>query len=76
MTWAKGKADKVLEIPKGLEEAHAQKGMTIALQSMNPAVLKAIARKNIDGGKLDEFIKMYEGENIASYIELIWGLPD
>lgn len=50
--------------------------MTIALQSMNPNVLKAIARKNIDGGKLDEFIEMYEGENIASYIELIWGLPE
>lgn len=76
VTWAKGKADKVLEIAKIFEKAKVQKGMTIALQSMNPNVLKAIARKNIDGGKLDEFIEMYEGENIASYIELIWGLPE
>ena len=50
--------------------------MTIALQSMNPKVLEAIKRKNIDGGKLKEFIQMYEKENISSYVELIWGLPE
>ena len=76
VTWAKGKADKVLDIAKIFEDAAAQKGMTIALQSMNEGVLKAIKRKNIDGGKLREFIDMYEGENIASYVELIWGLPE
>ena len=76
VTWAKGKADKVLDIAKIFENASAQKGMTIALQSMNDGVLKAIKRKNIDGGKLKEFIEMYEGENIASYVELIWGLPE
>ena len=72
----KGKADKVLDIAKIFEEVGAQKGMTIALQSMDPVVLKAIMRKNVDGGKLKEFIDMYEGENIASYVELIWGLPE
>ena len=76
VTWAKGKADKVLNIAKVFEQAGAQKGMTIALQSMNSDVLKAIKRKNIDGGKLQEFIEMYETENIASYVELIWGLPE
>ena len=76
VTWVKGRADKVLEIAKVLEEAGAQKGMTIALQSMKPEVLKAIKRKNVDGGKLKEFVEMYESENIASYVELIWGLPE
>ena len=76
VTWAKGRADKVLEIAKILEEAKAQKGMTIALQSMNKTVLKAIKRKNVDGGKLREFVEMYEGANISSYVELIWGLPE
>jgi putative methyltransferase len=76
VTWVKGKADRVLEIAKILEEAKAQKGMTIALQSMSPKVLKAIKRKNVDGGKLREFVEMYEGENISSYVELIWGLPE
>jgi len=50
--------------------------MTIALQSFNPDVLKAVKRKNVHSGKLKEFIDMYEKENIASYVELIWGLPE
>jgi len=76
VTWAKGRADKVLDIAKIFEAAGVQRGMTIALQSMNPDVLKAIKRKNIDDGKLGKFISMYEGANIASYVELIWGLPE
>jgi len=76
VTWAKGQADKVLQIAKLFEEAGIQKGMTIALQSMNKKVLTAIKRKNIDGGKLREFIQTYEKENISSYVELIWGLPE
>jgi len=76
VTWAKDKGDKVLQIAKILEEADAQKAVTIALQSMSPKVLKAIKRKNIDGGKLVEFIELYKKNDIASYIELIWGLPE
>ena len=76
VTWMKGKADRVLNIAKVFEEAQVQKGMTIALQSMNDKVLKAIKRRNVDGGKLQEFIELYEGENIGSYVELIWGLPE
>jgi len=76
VTWAKGQADKVLQIAKLFEEAGVQKGMTIALQSMNKKVLTAIQRKNVDGGKLREFIQTYEKENISSYVELIWGLPE
>ena len=76
VTWVKGKADKVLDIAKILEEAQVQKGMTIALQSMNQKVLDAILRKNVDGGKLKEFVEVYEGNNISSYVELIWGLPE
>ena len=65
-----------MNIAKVFEEAQAQKGMTIALQSMNENVLKAIKRKNIDGGKLKDFIDLYESQNIGSYVELIWGLPE
>ena len=75
VTWAKGMADKILDIAAVFEEAKAQKGMTIALQSMNPEVLSNIARKNVDGGKLEQFISLYEGQGISSYVELIHGLP-
>ena len=76
VTWAKGQATKVLQIAKLLEEHNLQKGMTIALQSMNSKVLNVIKRKNVDNGKLQEFIDQYEKENISSYVELIWGLPE
>lgn len=76
VTWAKGQADKVLMIAKLFEKYDVQKGMTIALQSLNPRVLEAIKRKNVHSGKLKEFIDMYEKEKISSYVELIWGLPE
>jgi radical SAM superfamily enzyme YgiQ (UPF0313 family) len=74
--WSKNQADKVIELAKIFWEAKMDKGITIALQSMNPATLKAVKRKNVDGGKLKEFIAMYEGTNLPSYVELILGLPE
>jgi radical SAM superfamily enzyme YgiQ (UPF0313 family) len=74
--WSKNQADKVVELAKVFYEAEMDKGITIALQSMNPNTLKAVKRKNVDGGKLKEFIKLYEGANLPSYIELILGLPE
>lgn len=74
--WSKNQADKVIELAKIFYDAEMDKGITIALQSLNPATLKAIKRKNVDGGKLKEFISMYEGTNLPSYIELILGLPE
>lgn len=73
--WAKSKADKVIELAQLLTKAKMMKGITIALQSMNPDVLTAIKRKNVDGGKLKEFFDLYKDENLVSYIELILGLP-
>ena len=52
--WAKSNADKVVELAKLLTDAKMMKGITIALQSMNPEVLKAVKRKNVDDGKLKE----------------------
>ena len=74
--WSKNQADKVIELAKIFWEAEMDKGITIALQSMNPKTLKAVKRKNVDGGKLKEFIAMYEGSELPSYVELILGLPE
>ena len=44
------------------------KGITIALQSLNPKTLEAVKRKNMDDGKLSEFLK-----NIIKLIyQVIW----
>lgn len=74
--WAKNKADKVIELAKLFYDASMDKGITIALQSMNPETLKAVRRKNVDNGKLGEFLKMYSQEELPSYVELILGLPE
>tara|TARA_R100000734_G_scaffold18415_1_gene15335 strand:- start:1040 stop:2962 length:1923 start_codon:yes stop_codon:yes gene_type:complete len=73
--WAKAKADKVVEYAYLLTEAGMMKGITIALQSMNPDVLKAVRRKNVDNGKLQEFFNLYKDKKLISYVELILGLP-
>ncbi len=74
--WSKNQADKVIKLAKIFYDAEMDKGITIALQSMNPATLKAVKRKNVDGGKLKEFLKMYSDEELPSYVELILGLPE
>ena len=74
--WSKNQADKVIELAKLFTEADMDKGITIALQSMNPEVLKAIKRKNVDNGKLEKFLSMYNAEELPSYVELILGLPE
>jgi len=73
--WAKSRADKVVELAKLLTKAKMMKGITIALQSRNPEVLKAVKRKNVDDGKLKEFFDLYKDENLVSYVEIILGLP-
>jgi putative methyltransferase len=73
--WAKSSADKVIELAEMLTDAQMMKGITIALQSMNPEVLMAIKRKNVDGGKLKEFFDLYKDKELVSYVELILGLP-
>ena len=75
VTWAKGQSKAVLPIARYLQEKGLQKGMTIALQSLNKSVLDAIRRKNVSGEKIQEFIQTYETNGIHSYVELIWGLP-
>ena len=74
--WAKNKADSVITLAKLFYEADMDKGITIALQSMNPETLKAVRRRNVDNGKLSEFFKMYSQEELPSYVELIMGLPE
>ena len=76
VSWSKGHADRVMDIAKIMQEEELDKtGVTIALQSMNPDTLKAVKRKNIDNGKLAEFLKKYELDELDTYVELVMGLP-
>jgi putative methyltransferase len=74
--WAKIHGDRVIKLAKMFYDAKMDKGITIALQSMNPKTLEAVKRKNMDDGKLAEFLKKYNESDLPSYMELILGLPE
>ena len=75
LTWAKNKKQVVFDIAKKLQVAGLQKGVTIALQSMNNKTLQAIERSNLDSLNLKELFQKFRSENVPTYIELIMGLP-
>ena len=74
--WAKIHGERVIELAKMFYNAGMDKGITIALQSLNPKTLKAVDRKNMDDGKLAEFLQKYNQADLPSYMELILGLPE
>jgi len=74
--WAKIHGDKVIKLAKLFYNAGMDKGITIALQSLNPKTLEAVKRKNMDDGKLSEFLRKYNQADLPSYMEIILGLPE
>jgi len=74
---AKQQPDRILELGRILNhEAKINRGMTIALQSMNPKTLDAIKRTNIANIDLEKTVQTYNKNNIENYCELILGLPE
>ena len=74
---AKQSPERVTELGKILnQEAGISRGMTIALQSMNPATLSAIKRVNAANDKLKETIDDFHKNGVDNYCELILGLPE
>ena len=75
--WAKSKAMRLLSIAKILHDGGLHRGMTLAMQSLDDQVLKAVKRKNlVNDDDIQEITKVYETAGISTYIEIILGLPD
>jgi putative methyltransferase len=75
--WAKSKAMRLFSIAKILHDGGLHRGMTLAMQSFDGEVLKAVRRKNlVDDSGMQQITKMYEDAGISTYIEIILGLPD
>ncbi len=74
--WAKDRGIKLIPIAQKLKDGDMAKGLTMALQSFNPATLKAIMRKNIVNDDIQEFIDKCNEINLPIYAELIVGLPE
>ncbi len=74
---AKQNPERVTELGKILNhEAGIQRGMTIALQSMNPDTLSAIKRVNSANDKLMKTIQDFHDNGVENYCELILGMPE
>lgn len=74
-SFAKNSNDVVFDISKKLSDAGMLKATTLALQSMSSETLDLIKRKNIKYEKLAELTARYEAAGIATYTEIIVGLP-
>lgn len=74
-SYAKNSNDTVFKIGQMLEENQMSKGITLSFQSMNDEVLKNISRQNISIAQYSELMSMYNKAGIATYTELILGLP-
>lgn len=75
VNYAKSNPERVHEIAKILNAQHLDKGITLSVQSMDEHTLRTIKRKNLHYDTLSSFIKQYQREGIATYTEVIIGLP-
>lgn len=75
VSYAKNEMDRVFRINKLLAENGIGKGATLAMQSLEPEVLKNIGRVNISNEQYSNQITRYRQEGITTYTELILALP-
>ncbi len=76
VSWVKNSHENVLKIADILNRCGIGFRVTLSLQSLNPAVLKAVKRSNIKKSDYEEIRKVYHRERLFSYTELILGLPE
>jgi len=78
VTWAKNNSERIFEIAKSEHRngTNLFKGVTFAMQSFNPQTLIEIDRFNVDETTANHYLKKYRQENIPTYSELIWPLPN
>ena len=72
---AKNSNERVFSISKKLNECGMDKGATLSFQSLNPVVLENIDRRNITVATFTALLNKYNEAGIATYSELILGLP-
>ncbi len=74
-SYAKNSSKRVFDIGMKLEKADMNRGITLSFQSMSKEVLKNIGRENISIEYYSELMDLYNAAGVATYTELILGLP-
>ena len=75
VNWTKNSSTKVLRTAAKLRESGIESRMTLGRQSFSPDTLTAINRQNIKLSTYDDLKQEAAVNNVASYTELILGLP-
>jgi len=73
--FTKNSNNKVFDIAKILHDADMSKGISLSMQSLSPEALANIKRSNIRLNVFHELQARYLKEGMATYSELIIGLP-
>lgn len=73
--YAKNSNDTIFNIAKILNDHGMNKGITLSFQSMDDKTLLVVKRKNIKIDNFKNLMKKYKETGIATYSELIIGLP-
>lgn len=74
-SYAKNSNKRVFNIGLKLEKNKLSKGITLSFQSMSDVALRNIGRENISPDLFSELMGYYNEAGIATYTELILGLP-
>lgn len=74
--WNKNNNHATVEMASKLLDAGMMRRFTASLQSMNPDVLEAIKRTNLDRTKLDDIVYTAKKNGISVNTEMIVGLPE
>ena len=73
--YEKNSADRVFKICSALNSVQMDKGATFAYQTLSPAALENIGRKNLTMEHFSGLMEKYNAVGIPTYSELILGLP-
>ncbi len=75
VNFTKNRTEFVFDISSRMVRSGLAKAQTVAFQSMSPAVLENIGRKNMSPGHFRSLMRRFNENRIATYSELILGLP-
>ena len=71
----KNATERAYQVQKILSDAQLNKGVDIAIQSMDPTTLKRIKRGNISTETYQELQRRFTRDHVETYTDLILGLP-
>jgi radical SAM superfamily enzyme YgiQ (UPF0313 family) len=71
----KNSTTRIYDIYKLFSDAGMNKGVALALQSLNPETLKNIGRENISIDCFKELQELFNASGIETYTDVILGLP-